>query len=41
MQMLTEIRNAIAKLARQCHGEERPECPRLDELAPPRHTATH
>ena len=34
---LTAIRNTIAGLARQCHGDERPECPILDELE----AATH
>ena len=34
---LTAIRNTIADLARQCHGDERPECPILDELE----AATH
>ena len=29
---LTAIRNTIAGLARQCHGDERPERPILDEL---------
>jgi MerR family copper efflux transcriptional regulator len=29
---LTAIRNAIADLAKRCHGDDRPECPILDEL---------
>jgi MerR family copper efflux transcriptional regulator len=29
---LTAIRDAIAELARRCHGDKRPECPILDEL---------
>lgn len=29
---LTAIRNTIAELAQRCHGDERPECPILDEL---------
>ena len=29
---LTGLRNAIAELARRCHGDTRPECPILDEL---------
>lgn len=29
---LSAIRNTIADLARHCHGDERPECPILDEL---------
>jgi MerR family copper efflux transcriptional regulator len=29
---LTAIRNAIAELAERCHGDDRPECPILDEL---------
>lgn len=29
---LTQIRNTIAELARSCQGDERPECPILDEL---------
>jgi hypothetical protein len=26
------IRNAIAALAERCHGDDRPDCPILDEL---------
>jgi MerR family copper efflux transcriptional regulator len=29
---LTVIRNTIADLARRCNGNDRPECPILDEL---------
>ncbi len=29
---LTAIRNTIAELARRCNGNDRPECPILDEL---------
>lgn len=29
---LTRIRNTIAELARRCHGDQRPECPILDDL---------
>ena len=29
---LTAIRTAIAELAERCHGDDRPECPILDEL---------
>ena len=29
---LTAIRNAIADLAERCHGDDRPDCPILDEL---------
>ena len=31
-QMVT-IRDALAELAERCHGDDRPECPILDELA--------
>jgi Cu(I)-responsive transcriptional regulator len=34
---LTAIRKAIADLARRCHGDQRPECPILDELGAPTH----
>jgi Cu(I)-responsive transcriptional regulator len=35
---LTAIRNTIAALAERCHGDERPECPIIEELeAPARH----
>jgi len=27
------IRKALAELADRCHGDDRPECPILDELA--------
>lgn len=29
---LTAIRNTIAQLAERCHGDQRPECPILDEI---------
>ena len=29
---LTSIRDTIAELARRCHGNDRPECPILDDL---------
>ena len=29
---MTAIRNTIADLAERCHGDDRPECPILDEL---------
>ena len=29
---LTAIRNTIAELARRCHGDQRPQCPILEEL---------
>jgi len=29
---LTAIRNAVLELARHCHGDERPDCPILDDL---------
>jgi MerR family transcriptional regulator, copper efflux regulator len=32
---LTAIRAAVADLAARCHGDDRPECPILDELAGP------
>ena len=32
---LTAMRDAIADLARRCHGDERPDCPILDELEAP------
>jgi len=34
---LTAIRNTIADLARRCHGDQRPECPILEELEAPTH----
>ena len=34
---LTTIRNAIVDLAGHCHGDNRPECPILDELDAPAH----
>lgn len=34
---LTAIRNTIADLATRCHGDERPQCPILDELEAPAH----
>jgi MerR family copper efflux transcriptional regulator len=33
----TAIRNTIADLARRCHGDQRPECPILEELEAPTH----
>jgi len=29
---LIRMRDAVARLAHQCHGDQRPECPILDEL---------
>ena len=29
---LTAVRNTIAELARRCHGDQRPDCPILEEL---------
>lgn len=29
---LVQIRDTVAELARHCHGDERPECPILDDL---------
>jgi Cu(I)-responsive transcriptional regulator len=34
---LTAIRNLIAELAERCQGDDRPECPILDELDAPPH----
>jgi Cu(I)-responsive transcriptional regulator len=34
---LTAVRNTIAELARRCHGDQRPECPILEELETPSH----
>jgi MerR family copper efflux transcriptional regulator len=34
---MTAIRDTIAGLAKHCHGDERPECPILDELEAPGH----
>jgi len=34
---LKAIRNTIADLAERCHGDQRPECPILDELETPIH----
>jgi Cu(I)-responsive transcriptional regulator len=34
---LTAIRDAIADLARRCHGDHRPECPIIEELDTPVH----
>ncbi|HEY1941154.1 MAG TPA: Cu(I)-responsive transcriptional regulator [Roseiarcus sp.] len=34
---LTTIRNAIGDLAGHCHGDNRPDCPILDELEAPTH----
>lgn len=33
---LTRIRDTLADLARRCRGDQRPECPILDELERPR-----
>ncbi|QHP90460.1 HTH-type transcriptional regulator HmrR [Burkholderia glumae] len=30
---LTDMRNALARLAAHCHGDDRPECPILERLA--------
>jgi MerR family gold-responsive transcriptional activator of gol and ges genes len=30
---LQEMRDALKNLARKCHGDDRPECPIIDELA--------
>jgi MerR family transcriptional regulator, copper efflux regulator len=32
LEELTAIRNTIAELARRCNGNDRPECPIIDEL---------
>ncbi|AEA61507.1 MULTISPECIES: Cu(I)-responsive transcriptional regulator [Burkholderia] len=32
---LTDMRNTLAKLAAHCHGDDRPDCPILEELAAP------
>ena len=34
---LTAIRNTIADLAERCHGDQRPECPILEQLENPGH----
>lgn len=34
---LKAIRNTIADLAARCHGDQRPECPILEELETPTH----
>ena len=34
---LKAIRNTIADLAARCHGDQRPECPILEELQTPTH----
>jgi MerR family copper efflux transcriptional regulator len=33
---LTRIRDTLAELARHCHGDQRPDCPILQELERPR-----
>ena len=33
---LTRIRDTLAELARHCHGDQRPDCPILEELERPR-----
>jgi len=33
---LTRIRDTLAELARRCHGDQRPECPILQDLEDPR-----
>lgn len=40
---LTEMRDTLAHLADHCHGDERPDCPILDELSAPklRHHGRH
>ncbi|WP_414451388.1 Cu(I)-responsive transcriptional regulator [Burkholderia sp. 22PA0099] len=30
---LTDMRNTLAKLAAHCHGDDRPDCPILEQLA--------
>lgn len=35
---LNSIRSTLADLADHCHGDDRPECPILDDLAKPTHT---
>jgi MerR family transcriptional regulator, copper efflux regulator len=32
---LTAMRDAVEALARHCHGDERPDCPIIDELSRP------
>jgi Cu(I)-responsive transcriptional regulator len=32
---LTEMRDVLAQLANHCHGDERPDCPIIDELSAP------
>jgi MerR family copper efflux transcriptional regulator len=34
---LMQIRNAVAGLIERCHGDDRPDCPILDDLATPTH----
>jgi Cu(I)-responsive transcriptional regulator len=34
---LTTLRNTIAELARRCHGDDRPECPILEDLEATEH----
>ena len=38
MSELRSMRDAILHLAERCHGDDRPECPILDELAGEAHT---
>lgn len=38
---MTAIRNTIATLAEHCHGNDRPECPILDELGAGKHRPAH
>ena len=34
---LTGMRATLVELAESCHGDERPECPILDDLSSPTH----
>ena len=38
---LTSMRATLAHLAETCHGDERPDCPILDDLAGDRHLPNH
>jgi MerR family transcriptional regulator, copper efflux regulator len=35
IEKLTAMRDAVEALARQCHGDARPDCPIIDELSRP------
>jgi MerR family transcriptional regulator, copper efflux regulator len=35
IEKLTAMRDAVEALARHCHGDERPDCPIIDELSRP------